>query len=81
MVLTEYSHKLILEYFINMVGEFQNGNFGFHTFGPLRKLTPHCAAAPGAKVLVYMTYIQFVYMYTAPGLEAPFEKSPSRIKP
>ena len=38
MVLMEYYHKLILKYFISMVGEFQNEflefNFGFHAFVP-----------------------------------------------
>ena len=54
MVLTEYSQKLILKYFISAVGEFQNEflefDFGFHTFGPFRKLTWHRAVTPGAKV-------------------------------
>ena len=64
MVLTEYYQKLILKYLISAVGEFQNDflefSFGFHTFGPFRNLTRHHAAAPGAKVFVYVTYIQFV---------------------
>ena len=81
MALTKYYQKLELEYFISPVDELQNGNFGFHTFGPFRKLTPHCAAATGAKVFVYMTYIKIFFMYTAPGLYAPFENSPSWIKP
>ena len=38
MVLTEYSHKLILKYFISAVDEFQNifleFDFGFQAFGP-----------------------------------------------
>ena len=38
MILTEYSQKLILKYFISDVGEFQNKflefDFGFHAFGP-----------------------------------------------
>ena len=56
MVLTEYSQKLILKYFISTVGESQNEllefDFGFHAFGPFRKLTRHRAATPGAKVFV-----------------------------
>ena len=57
MVLTEYSQKLILKYFISVLGEFQNKilefNFGFHIFVPFRKLARHLAADPGAKVFVY----------------------------
>ena len=59
----EYSQKLIRKYFISAVGEFQKVflevDLGFHEFEPFRKLTRHCAAAPGAKVFLYMPYIQF----------------------
>ena len=65
MFLTEYYHKLILQYFISAVGEFLDSDFGFHAFGPFRKRTPHHAATPGAKVFVYITYRQFIYIYTA----------------
>ena len=67
MFLTEYSQKLILKYFVNAVGEFQNKrlefDIGFHGFGTLIKITRHQTAAPGAKVFVYITYRQFVYMW------------------
>ena len=55
MVLTEYYQILIIKYFISAVGGFQNEflvfGFGFHAFGPSRKVTRHYSAAPGAKVL------------------------------
>ena len=76
----EYSHKLVLEYFISAVGELQNGNFGFHTFGPFRKLTPHCADAPSTKGFCLYDIYTFFYMYTAPGLYAPFKKNLSQIE-
>ena len=63
MVLTEYSKKLILKYFISAVGEFQNELmefvFGFHVFGTFRKLTRHRAAATGAKVFYAGAFFQF----------------------
>ena len=54
MVLTDYFEQLILKYFISVVGEFENEDFGFHTFEPFRKLTRHPKTALGAKVFVYM---------------------------
>ena len=67
MVLMEYYHELIPNYFISAVGEFQNEylefNFGFQIFGPFRKLTRHHRAAPSAKIFVYMTYRKFVYIW------------------
>ena len=56
MVLMEYYHKLIVNYFIIVVDEFQNEFcqfvFSFYIFGLFRKLTQHCVDAPGAKVFV-----------------------------
>ena len=67
MVQTEYYQKMIPEYFISAVGEFQNGflqlNFGLHASGPFINLAGHRAAAPGANVLFYMTYRKFFYMW------------------
>ena len=37
--------------------------YSFHAFGPFRNLTWHHAAAPGAKVFVYMTYRNVFYMW------------------
>ena len=53
---------MILKYFISAVGEFQNGDFDFHTFGTFVNITRHCADAPGAKVFVCITYRPFFYM-------------------
>ena len=58
---------MILKYFISAVGEFQNKelefDFGFHTFGPFRKLTRHRAATPGANVFVpVVIYIVLVVL-------------------
>ena len=78
MVITERYHKLILKYFIGTVGVLQSKilelDFGFHTFGPFRKLTRHCVAAPGATVFVFMAYIQFVFMWYSFYVFRPFRK-------
>ena len=63
MALTEHSLKLILDYFVSVVGELQNEDPCFHAFGPFRKLTRHHSSAPSAKVFICMTYRPFLYMW------------------
>ena len=74
MVLTEYYEELVLKYFISVIGEFKNGDFGFHVFVPFINLPRNPKAALGSKVFVYMKNGQFVYMWYSFNLFKPFRK-------